>query len=78
MLIKIASASEQFETTSYRPLVQISNIVFTRLARHDTPSDLAIICQVNDHPMPGTQEIWRSDHVGQYRVNHLAFKRTSP
>jgi hypothetical protein len=57
MLIEIASASERIETTSYKPFVQASNIAFTCLAELkvkgmlDTPSNLDIIFQVNDHPI---------------------------
>jgi len=57
MLIEIASVSERIETTSYGPFVESSNITFTCPAGFkvkgmlDTPSDLDIICQVNDHPI---------------------------
>jgi len=61
---EIASASERIETTSYGPFVEASNIALKCLAglkvkgMLDAPSDLDIICQVNDFPI-------HQDHQGR-------------
>ena len=48
-------------------------------ARHGRSSSLAPPPNVVDKQtmLPGAQEIWRSGHVGRYKVDRLAFKRTS-
>jgi hypothetical protein len=46
--------------------------------RPNAQAGASIIIDKAKHTMyPGTQEIWRSGHVGRYRVDRLVFKRTS-